>query len=347
MVPDPMPSRRTVAVVALLVVGVALSFSFHATVGGMQAQYTATPVDQETNATAIASAAANVTDLDARLEGAPDRATTFVDRAIRTGTASGTVPPQLYTVLENVHAPYGAYDGRLYRWSVTTSAGSTTDVTLQMQRVSTQTVVTALAKPYRNASKTVRSAIDEGTVTADTTRLGIYTKDGTDFLVAPTHPGAIVSQLFEGVLGYLFTPVGRGFVAVAVGILAFQYREPTRDRILTPRRAVAVATLAIPVAVVSTLVFETGSLTRLIRQPASAFVVSLGVVAGVYVHRHQWGRLLGVTALAIAIPVVAGAAVLGIVGAIFGILGGVFGLLTGVVSLGYGAVFAVDPVDDG
>ncbi|MFB6109925.1 MAG: hypothetical protein ABEJ60_03500, partial [Halodesulfurarchaeum sp.] len=146
-------------------------------------------------------------------------------------------------------------------------------------------------------------------------------------------------KLFSGFLGYVLTPVGRGYVAVALGLLAYRYRNPLTDRPLTVRRALGVAAFAVPVAFVGTLVFETGSWSRFVTGPVSALVVASGLVAGVLVHQRRWLALLGFTGLVAALVVGAGVLALGVFGALLGGLAVFVGLLTGVVPLGYGIAF--------
>jgi hypothetical protein len=66
----------------------------------------------------------------------------------------------------------------------------------------------------------------------------------------------------------------------------------------------------LPIALVGTALFESGSLTRFVTSSASTFVVSGGVVAGVLVHQRRWVRLAGWTALVCVVSV--GGTVLGI-----------------------------------
>jgi len=115
--------------------------------------------------------------------------------------------------------------------------------------------------------------------------------------------------------------------------------------VLTVRRAPAVAALGVPVALVGTALFESGSLMRFVTSPASTFVVSAGVVAGVLVHQRRWGRLVGWTLLACVLRIGASVLALGVVGVVFGGFGLLVGLLAGIVSLGFGAWFARERSD--
>ncbi|AXG10555.1 hypothetical protein DU484_12260 [Haloplanus rubicundus] len=171
---------------------------------------------------------------------------------------------------------------------------------------------------------------------------GIYRQDDTYYAVAPENTGAIAANLFEAFLGYVLTPVGRGYVAVGLGLLAYQYRESFADRVLTVRRALVVAALGIPVALIGTALFERGSLIRFLTSPASTFVVSGGVVAGVLTHQQRWGRLAGWTVLVCVLSVGASVLALGAVGVVFGGFRLLVGLAAGVVSLVFGVWFGLD-----
>ena len=150
---------------------------------------------------------------------------------------------------------------------------------------------------------------------------------------------AIAEKLFSGFLGYVLTPVGRGYVAVALGLLTYRYRNPLTDRPLTVRRSLVVATLAVPVALLGTLLFESGSLSRFITGPVSALVAASGVVAGVLVHQRRWAMLLGFTGLVAGLTVGASVLVLGVIGGLLGGLAVLVGVITGVIPLGYGIAF--------
>jgi hypothetical protein len=201
-------------------------------------------------------------------------------------------------------------------------------------------VFEAVARPAAAASSGVRTAIDEGTATNATIRSGLYRQDGAYYAVAVESEAAVFAQVASAAVGFVLTPVGRGYVAVALGLLAFRYREPTRDRLLTVRRAVAVAALALPVALVGTALFESGSISRFVTGPASATVVASGVLAGVLAAQRRWALLAGATVGIGLLATAAIAGALGVVGFIFGPLAVCFGIAAGAVPFGYGYWFA-------
>jgi len=339
-----MPSTRTVALYALLVVGVLCSFAFHASVASATVTYTATPIQASDDPHRVASVSPHVGDLDAQLDRYDKEIRRPVDRAARTGSFTGNVTPELYTTLDSLpsdYVHYVVYHDAYYRWHTSVNE-NTTFVRLRMTPANGSTVLAEVAKPYGNASSDVKTAIRNGSVTASIIRGGVYRYDGTYYAVSPENDGSIAAKLLEIGLGYVFTPVGRGLVAVALGILYYRYREPSVARVLTPRRAGAVALLALPIALVGTAVFESGSPSRFVTGPASAFVVATGVIAGVFVHQRRWLGLVGVTALVAAVAVGTNALMHGLVGIALGLLFFLVGLLAGGVPLVYGVVFARD-----
>jgi len=118
------------------------------------------------------------------------------------------------------------------------------------------------------------------------------------------------------------------------------------DRVLTVRRALVVAALGVPVALVGTALFESGTLTRFVTSPASTFVVSGGVVAGVLAHQQRWGRLVGWTALVCLVSIGVSVLALGVVGVVFGGFRVLVGLVAGTVSLGFGVWFARERTEE-
>ena len=333
------PSARTLAILALLVVGLGLSFAFHATAGDTQITYEATAVEPGGDPAPVTDAARNVTDLNERLSDADDRSREPVRTAAATGSFEGSLSPESYTAIEGVATPYVAYDGSYYEWSLSTR-GDATNATIEMRETDPETVFDAVARPATGASPGVRTAIEEGTVTNASVRSGLYRQDGTYYAIAVESEAAVFAQVAGAVLGFALTPVGRGYTAVALGLLAYRYREPTRDRLLTARRAAAVAALALPVALVGTAVFESGSPSRFVIGPASAVVVATGVVAGALVARQRWLALAGVTVGVGLLATAAIAGALGTAGLVFGPLMVLFGVVTGAVPFGYGYWFA-------
>jgi hypothetical protein len=339
--PPSIPTLRTLALLALLVVGLACSFAFHAAVADMQVSYTATAVDPDENPALVAHASGNVTDLDGRLRGESSSVRKPVHRAAETGSFEGDVPPELDITIDDVDTPYVVYGGSYYRWNLTANE-TTTFVRIQMTPADGTSVVADVSSPYDSASPDVQRAIDSGSVTEGNVERGIYRHGETYYAVAPESDTAIAEKLLGGLLGYVLTPVGRGYVAVALGLLAVRYRDPLRKRPLTVRRALAVASLAIPIALVGTALFESGSASRFVTGPSSSLVVASGVVAGALTHRRRWVPLLGFTAVVAVAAIGGGVLALGVFGAIVGGVTLVAGLVAGVVPFVYGLAFASD-----
>ncbi|USZ68434.1 hypothetical protein NGM10_01535 [Halorussus salilacus] len=332
------PSARTLAIFALLVVGVACSFAFHAGTSGMDVTYTATTVDPGEAPDRVADAAPRVANLDDELPEGNESVGRPVERAAENGSFAGNVTPELHISLPGERTRYVVYDGSYYRWNATGDEESTF-VRIRMTPTDAETVLESVSSPYDSAPSEVRTAIDSGETSGWTVERGVYRHEGTYYAVAPENDAAVAANILGGFVGYVLTPVGRGYVAVALGLLAYRYREPSVDRLLTARRALAVAALAVPVALVGTALFESGSASRFVTGPASALVVASGTVAGVLVYQRRWLRLVGFTGLVATLTVGASALALGVVGAFLGALALLVGLLAGVVPLVYGYVF--------
>lgn len=241
-------------------------------------------------------------------------------------------------MIDDIESRYVWYNDRYYSWAVSTESG-TTNATIRMQPTDPAAVFETIVRPVDDAPPEVRTAIAEGSATGLTVAAGVYQSNGEYYVVAPESEGAVLGQLAKVFGGYVLTPVGRGYAAVGIGLLMYRFREPMRDRPLTPRRALAFPALAILVALTGTLLFETGSLSRFVTGPMSAFVVAAGSVAGVFAARRQWLRLVGATSGTALVAIAAFVAALGVVGAIFGVLAVVLGVTTGIVPFGYGYWF--------
>lgn len=334
-----LPSLRTVAVLLLVVVGVSLSFAFHASMGGASVTYTATAVEPGENPDLVTRAAMNVTNLNERLAGTSPQHQQPIEKAAATGAYSGRLDPGLDIVIDDIESPHVWYNDRYYTGAVSTES-ETTNATIRMQPTDPETVFETIVRPADDAPPEVTTAIAEGTATGLTVESGVYRHNGKYYAVAPENEGAVFVQLAKIFGGYVLTPVGRGYAAVGIALLAYRFRDPLHDCPLTPQRALAIPALAIPVALTGTLLFETGSLTRFITGPMSAFVVATGTVAGVFAARRQWLRLVGATIATALVTIGAFVAALGVVGALLGILAVILGVTTGIVPFGYGYWFA-------
>jgi hypothetical protein len=347
--PSSLPSVRTVALVVLLVVGLGCSFAFHAAVGG-DVTYTATAVEPGEDPAAVADVAPAVADLDEQLAGTDPEYRAPVREAASSGSYAGNVSPELSIVLNDLEeTQFVVYDDRYYAWTLTTDE-TTTAVEVEMRPAEATTVYAETARPVENASTAVRRAVETGNATVEGVGVerGLYTDEGRYYVVAPADEAAVLGRLLGSFVGFLLIPVGRGYLAVALGLLALRFREPTVDRPLSPRRAVGVALLALPVALVGTALFESGSLSRFATGPASALVVAGGVVAGVLALRRRWLRLAGLTVGVGVLVVAVTTAALGPVGVFFGPLTVLWGVVAGTVTFGYGYWFGrrdVETVD--
>jgi len=186
--PLTLPSPRTVALFALLVVGLVGSFAFHAAMTDMQVTYTATAVHSGDDPGRIVHASQSVTDLDGRLEGKSGDVRRPVQRAARNGSFTGNVTPELYTILNGMDAKLAVYDGSYYRWNATVS-DETTFVEMRMTPTDQPSVLETVSKPYGTASAKVQEAIGTGSVTGrEMVEPGVYRRGDTYYAVAPENP---------------------------------------------------------------------------------------------------------------------------------------------------------------
>ena len=332
------PSIRTVSLIGLLVIGILCSFAFHVALTGIDVTYTATAVQPNEHTDRIARASFDVTNLSERLSGTPETAQRPITRAVQTGSFEGNVTPELSIALDDIKTRYVVYDAQYYSWNLTTDE-ETTYIRLKMRPVDSEAVLKNVSSPYGSAPPEVQTTIDSGSVTGWSVQRGVYRRGDTYYAVAPESDTALAEQIVGGFVGFVLTPIGRGFVAVALGLLGYRYREPSDDRPLTVRRALSIAVLAVPVAVIGTAFFESGAATRFVTGPASAFVVSSGLVAGVLAHQHRWLVLGCFTVLVGGLTLVAITVALGTVGLFLGGLALFIGFVAGVVPFVYGIVF--------
>ena len=334
-------SRRTLAVLALLAVGLACSFAFNVAVSGEGVTYTATAVEPGENASLVARASPAVADLGPRLDDVPPADRDPVRAAAENGTFEGIVAPELHIAIDDIEARYVVYEGRYYAWNATWE-GETTNLSLRMRPTAAAAVLGNVSEPYAGAPAAARTAIERGSVTGESGARGIYLRDGAYYAVTPPSDDAILSTVLGALVGFVLTTVGRGYVAVGLGLLAFRYREPSVDRPLTVRRALGVAALGVPVGLLGTLLFESGSASRFVTAPTGAFVVACGVVAGVLAKQGRWPALAGFSVLVAVAAAVAVGLAMGVVGLVFAVPALLVGFLAGTVPLVYGRVFGRD-----
>jgi len=339
------PSIRTIAVLLLVVVGVVLSFSFHASMDSANVTYTATAVDPGENPDLVTRTARNITNLNDQLAGTATQHQRPIERAAATGSYTGRLDPELDIVIDDIESPYVWYNDQYYTWTISTQS-ETTNATIRMQPTDPQTVFEAVVRPVADAPPVVKTALKEGTATGLTVESGVYEQNGEHYAVTPENEGAVFAQLAKVFAGFVLTPVGRAYAAVGIGLLGYRFHEPTRDRPLTGRRAIAVSALAIPVALLGTILFESGSPSRFVTGPMSAFIVAVGTAAGVFAARRQWLRLVGVSIGTVLIAISAFAAALGIAGILFALLPLGVGFTAGIVPFGYGYWFT-QPLHEG
>lgn len=314
---------------------------------GAQLTYTATPVEPGDDPARIVNVSTNVSNLDTRLADLNQQTTRPIVQASQTGSFEGNVTPQLASVLEALPSQvvqYTIYNGSYYQWNTTVNDDGTS-ARIRMDPINATSVLDAVAKPYDTAPTDVQTAIETGSVESGSINAGVYQRGSSYYTVAAEDESALTARVLGAGVGYVLTPVGRGFIAVAVGILYYRYQSPSDNRVLTVPRAVAVAALSIPITVVLTALEQSPSLTRFITDPASAFVVSASVIAGVLIHQRRWAALIGTT-VGVAVLVL-GANVLanGLAGIIFGLGFLVLGFIAGGISLVYGVVFGQEDSD--
>lgn len=335
------PTGRTVAIGILVLIGAGCLLSFSATVSGLSVTVEATVVDPETDAGTVADASSDVVNLDQQLnDPIVDSPVDSVAEAARTGSYNGTVDPAVRTELDGVDAPYAVYEGSYYRWNSTTRTDPA-GVRLQMESVEPAVVADSVATPYAEASPAVQRAIRTGSSSVDEVPTGVFVRNGTYYALTPISIDQLVGIVFRGVASYLLSLVGVGYLGIGLGLAGVRYRNPGPSPV-TPRRAVAIAGVAVPVGVVISATSVSGPITQHLVYPGVGSIVAGGFVAGVFTHRSQWLVLGGFTVLVATLTVVISLAVGGVGGLLFGLLGLVVGVLAGVVPFVYGIVFAAD-----
>ncbi|RDZ34749.1 MULTISPECIES: hypothetical protein [unclassified Haloferax] len=343
------PRKRLAAVVALLLVGIALSQSFAVatSTSSLESTYGAEEVTADSPPGLVASYDPDVVNLAATVNETPQLREP-VATAARTGRYDGDIEPEAYMTLSDVNedAEFAVYDGRYYRFSLNVS-GDPVRATIELEPTDWETVSTAVSTPAANASADVREAIDGGTVTNSTFVVpGVYERGGAHYLVHPANEGEILGNFLALVGGFLFNPIGWAYTVAGLGLLgAFRVRR--RARPLDRRTAVLVVPGTLAAMWLGTTLTNTGSLgMRYVLIPGIGVVTAFGLFAGFCIRRGSWKSLVGWSVALAAVVVAADAVAIGLVGTIFGTLGLVVGWFGSLLLVPYGYALASDSEDE-
>ncbi|MCO8268750.1 hypothetical protein NKF06_19755 [Haloferax sp. AB510] len=343
------PRKRLAAVVALLLVGVALSQSFAVatSTSTLESTYEADAVTADSPPGLVASHDADVVNLDKTVNRTPQLRES-VATAARTGRYDGDIEPEAYMTLSDVNedAEFAVYDGRYYRFSLNVS-DDPVGATIELDPTDWETVAAAASSPAANASADVREAIDEGTVTNSTFVVpGLYERGGAHYLVYPANEGEILGNFLAVVGGFLFNPIGWAYTVAGLGLLG-AFRIHRRTRPLDRRTALLVVPGTLVAMWLATTLTSTGSLgMRYVLVPGIGAVTAFGLFAGFCIRRGSWKSLLGWSVALVVVVIAADAVAIGLVGTIFGALGLVVGWFGSLLLVPYGYVLAADAEDE-
>ncbi|ELZ81224.1 hypothetical protein C454_09271 [Haloferax gibbonsii ATCC 33959] len=343
------PRKRLAAVVALLLVGVALSQSFAVatSTSAIESTYQAEEVTADSPPGLVASHDSDVVNLDETVNETPQLREP-VATAARTGRYDGDIEPEAYMTLSDVNedAEFAVYDGRYYRFSLNVS-GDPVRATIELDPTDWETVSAAASSPASNASADVREAIDEGTVTNSTFVVpGLYERGGAHYLVSPANPGEVIGNFLTIVGGFLFNPIGWAYTVAGLGLLG-AFRIHGRARPLDRRTALLVVPGTLVAMWLATTLTNTGSLgMRYVLVPGIGAVTAFGLFAGFCIRRGSWKSLVGWSVALVAVVIAADAVAIGVVGTIFGALGLVVGWFGSLLLLPYGYALAADAEDE-
>ncbi|RDZ52214.1 hypothetical protein C5C07_10515 [Haloferax sp. Atlit-4N] len=343
------PRKRLAAVVALLLVGVALSQSFAVatSTSAIESTYQAEEVTADSPPGLVASHDSDVVNLDETVNETPQLREP-VATAARTGRYDGDIEPEAYMTLSDVNedAEFAVYDGRYYRFSLNVS-GDPVRATIELDPTDWETVSAAASSPASNASADVREAIDEGTVTNSTFVVpGLYERGGAHYLVSSANPGEVIGNFLTIVGGFLFNPIGWAYTVAGLGLLG-AFRIHGRARPLDRRTALLVVPGTLVAMWLATTLTNTGSLgMRYVLVPGIGAVTAFGLFAGFCIRRGSWKSLVGWSVALVALVIAADAVAIGVVGTIFGALGLVVGWFGSLLLLPYGYALAADAEDE-
>ncbi|ELZ76775.1 hypothetical protein C456_03791 [Haloferax volcanii DSM 14919] len=343
------PRKRLAAVVALLLVGIALSQSFAVatSTSSLESTYEAEEVTADSPPGLVASYDADVVNLAATVN-ETTQLREPVATAARTGRYDGDIEPEAYMTLSDVNedADFAVYDGRYYRFSLNVS-GDPVRATIELDPTDWETVAAGASSPAANASADVREAIDGGTVTNSTFVVpGLYERGGAHYLVHPANEGEILGNFLALVGGFLFNPIGWAYTVAGLGLLgAFRVRR--RARPLDRRTALLVVPGTLVAMWLGTTLTNSGSLgMRYVLIPGIGVVTAFGLFAGFCIRRGSWKSLVGWSVALAAVVVAADAVAIGLVGTIFGTLGLVVGWFGSLLLVPYGYALASDSEDE-
>lgn len=337
-----LPTARSASIGLLVLIGIGCLLSFNATVAGLGLTAEATAVDPAADAGTVATASSDVANLDRRLDDpVVDAPVESVAEAARSGSYEGSMDPAVQAEINGLDARYAVYEGSYYRWNGTTSTESG-DVRLGMEPVDATTVVNDVATPYEEASPAAKRVIRTGSSSVDELPTGVFVRDGTYYAITPVSTGEVASVVLRGAASYLLSLVGPGYLAVGIGLAVVRLRSPG-SRPVTPRRAAAVASAAVPIGIAVAAASVSGPPVLYLIYPGVGSAVAAGFVAGVFARRSQWLALAGVTALVGGLGVVGSFVAGGVGGALVGAVGVVVAVVAGALPFVYGVVFASDP----
>lgn len=335
------PPKRYAAGLLLLVLGL-LMVMLVGTATDLQTTYVAEQVDPAADASQIADVDHDVVHLDQWMGELPPAASEALRTAITEGSFDGSVPPELYIRLDDhsTRTRVAVYEGRYYRMNATLS-DETTETKIEFTPLNSTTAARMVSSSYDAVGPIVRSAVNQGSVSTrefpDET--GLVEKGGIYYLVTPRHEGAIVGKFLATIGSFVLNPVGYAYTVAGI-VLLVALRVRRKPRPIDEVSSLGVAGVTILLLWISTAFAGSGSLAlRFGMFPLIGGVAGLGLLAGVYLYRHSWARLVLLTFAAPVISIGAVTAVIGVPGLLFGVLATVVGWVGSFPLAGYGYAF--------
>lgn len=291
-------ARRVAAVAALLLVGLALSSAFSASVTGFQTEYAAEPVDPVADAPDIATHTPAVLDLDSRLAEFSARDRRAVENATDGPPVRVLEPNAALSQLPDDDIEYAVLHDRYYRANVTylhdpDGVGrSNFSLAMNFTRVPTETAMNDLAVDYANATPGVQHIVDTGTGTNDgnLTTTTLVDTDGTYYLVTVENGGELFSTIFLAAVSIPLGMTGRAYLAAGVplGVLLLQTGVP---RPLTYRRAFGVTAATLPLGLLAAATLTAPlTLGRVLGRGVLVLPFTCALPAGTALAHRNWGR---------------------------------------------------------
>lgn len=338
--------RRAVAVLALVVVGLAASLAVaFALSGGLpQFEYTAREVDPAADPGAVANASAEVRNLDREVARTPEiepAIETAADRGVYEGSVgSRNHTSELYLLADDVRAEYAVYEDRYYRWNSTTRPEDDY-VRIRLAPATSRTVVDDLAVPFADASPASKRLIRNRTTGGvGTPNESLVVRNGTYYAVTSKSETSVFAKLLATLSLFVLSVPGRAYLGCGLALAAFVRSGDPYP--LGTTRSLAAVGLVLPVSWALATFWSGSALVNYGVIPAVAGLVALGLPLGVLLRRWRLRRVAAVVGGGLVAVAVAGGLAAGVPGAVVAVLGFALVAVAGLPLVPYG-YYLTDP----